>query len=87
MIGRRITRETAILAVGSAVALAAIDVVFVYRQVIDVIYLADAVAELGLVVWWTMTYVGVPRRRRPVDPLLARAQSVSQGWSGQRSGS
>jgi len=48
----RITPEVVLLAAGCAVALAGIDVVFVARQVIDRIYLADAVAEAVLLVWW-----------------------------------
>src|SRR4051794_39843357 len=48
----RITPEVVLLACGCAVALAGIDVVFVARQVIDRVYLADAAAELLLVGWW-----------------------------------
>ena len=40
------------LALGSAVSLAAIDVVFVVRRRIAPIYLADAVAELAIVAAW-----------------------------------
>jgi len=48
----RITPEVVLLACGCALALAGIDVVFVARQVIDRVYLADAAAELLLVGWW-----------------------------------
>ena len=40
------------LAIGSAAGLAAVDVVFVARRRISPIYLADAVAELGIVAGW-----------------------------------
>jgi hypothetical protein len=52
----RVTPEVALLAVGSALALAAIDVIFVTRGVIDPIYLADAVAEVLLVGWWAVAW-------------------------------
>jgi len=44
--------ETIILAIGSIVALAAVDVVFVSLGVIAPIYLADAVAEGVLLIGW-----------------------------------
>src|SRR5439155_1261135 len=40
----RVTRDIALLGVGCAAALTAIDVIFVTRQVIDQIYFADAAA-------------------------------------------
>lgn len=87
MISASITRETAILAIGSALVLAGIDLVFVFHGVISGIYIADAAAELALVVWWTMTYVGIPKFRRRIDPLLARGQSIAPTPGVQRSGS
>jgi hypothetical protein len=48
----RVTAEVAALAVGTALALTAIDVVFVARGVIPPIYLADAAAEVALVAGW-----------------------------------
>lgn len=48
----RTTPEVAALAVGAALALTGIDVVFVVRGVIPPVYLADAAAELLLVLWW-----------------------------------
>ena len=83
----RISRETAILAVGSALVLAGIDLVFVFRGVLSGIYLVDAAAEVALVVWWTMTYIGIPKFRRRTDPFLARGQSISPTPGVQRSGS
>jgi len=44
--------EATLLALGSALALAAVDVTFVTRGVIDRIYLLDALAEVILVVGW-----------------------------------
>lgn len=49
---RRITPDVVLLACGSAVALAGIDVVFVARQMIDPIYLADSAVEAVLLGWW-----------------------------------
>ena len=48
---RRLSLETAVLSAGSALALAAVDVVFVVREVIAPIYLADAVVEIAFVGW------------------------------------
>lgn len=49
---RRITPEIELLAVGSALALAAIDVVYVARRRIRPVYLLDAAMELALIVGW-----------------------------------
>jgi len=49
---RRVTGETAALAVGSAAGLAAIDVVYAARGRISPIYLADAAVEGGLIAAW-----------------------------------
>lgn len=87
VVTNRISREAAILAIGSALVLAAIDTIFVFRGVISGIYLVDAAAEVALVVWWTMTYIGIPKFRRRIDPLHARGQSVSPTPGVQRSGS
>jgi hypothetical protein len=53
---RAITPEILLLAVGCAAALAAVDVVYVARRVIPRIYLADAVAELLLIVGWAVAW-------------------------------
>jgi hypothetical protein len=47
-----ISLEVLILGVGSALALGTIDVVYVTKRVISPIYLADAAAELALIVAW-----------------------------------
>jgi hypothetical protein len=44
--------EVAVLAAGSALALAAVDVVYVSRGVIAKIYLADAAVEVALALPW-----------------------------------
>ncbi|QXE90311.1 hypothetical protein KP001_18155 [Geomonas subterranea] len=43
-----------LLAVGSAAALAAVDVIYVSRKIIAPIYLLDAVAEAALIAWWAV---------------------------------
>lgn len=50
--GNRPSPEVALLGIGSAVGLAAIDCVYVARQVIDPLYLADAAAEAVLSLAW-----------------------------------
>jgi hypothetical protein len=47
-----IMAQTVAIAIGSALALTAIDVYYVARRVIAPIYLADALAELVLVAIW-----------------------------------
>lgn len=54
----RITPEVVLLAAGSAVSLAAIDIVYVSNDTISRIYLLDAVAEIGLALAW------IPAARR-----------------------
>jgi hypothetical protein len=46
--------STAVLAIGSALAFLAIDVVYVKKKVIGPIYLGDAAAELLLIVGWVL---------------------------------
>lgn len=48
----RPTPEVALLAVGSAVGLIAIDVIYVAREVIAPIYLADAGVEVAFILAW-----------------------------------
>jgi hypothetical protein len=47
-----VTREIALLGVGSAAGLTAIEVIYVARRRIAPVYLLDAVAELGLLIGW-----------------------------------
>jgi hypothetical protein len=60
---RRVTAEVGLLAVGAALALAGIDVVFVNRGAILPVYLADAAVEAMLVTWWGLAWL--TRRRVP----------------------
>jgi hypothetical protein len=49
---RRLTPEIVLLAVGSALGLAGIDLIYALSGQISAVYLADAVAEIGLAVVW-----------------------------------
>lgn len=49
---KRVTPEIALLAAGSAAALATVDVVYTRKGVIRPVYLLDAVAEAGLTGAW-----------------------------------
>jgi hypothetical protein len=49
---RRVAPEIPLLAVGSALSLAAVDVVYVSKKRISKVYLLDAMAELILVALW-----------------------------------
>jgi hypothetical protein len=51
---RRITDEIVILAVGSALGLAGIDLIYALSGRISAVYLADAVAEIGLAALWVI---------------------------------
>lgn len=53
--------EMIFLAVASAIGLTAIDVIYVARQTISPIYLADAVVEVILIALWT--YAGCRKQR------------------------
>lgn len=57
---RRVTPEVEVLAIGTALALAAVDVVFVSQRRIRPIYLLDAVANLTIAAGWLAA-------RRPVS--------------------
>ena len=59
---RRISPEIRLLAMGSSLALAAVDVVYARRRRISRVYLLDAVAEAGLILAW-LTAMG----RQPED--------------------
>ena len=81
-LNRRLTTEIAFLAIASAAALAAIDVIFVVRGVISWVYLVDAAAEIGLIVWWSaalrqLLRPGPPPQYPHIEALLARSRSVS----------
>jgi hypothetical protein len=50
----RITDEIILLAVGSALGLAAIDLVYALSGRISAVYLGDAAVEIGLAMLWTV---------------------------------
>jgi hypothetical protein len=52
----RITPEVMLLAVGSALGLAAVDLIYSLSGTISAVYLADAVAELGLAALWILAW-------------------------------
>jgi hypothetical protein len=49
---RRLTGEITLLAVGTALGLAAIDLIYALSGHISAVYLVDAAAEIGLAVLW-----------------------------------
>ena len=51
---RRVTPEIALLAAGSAVALASVDAIYVAKGRISPVYLLDAAVELPLAVAWAL---------------------------------
>jgi hypothetical protein len=51
---QRVTGEIAALGAGSALGLAAIDLVYALSRVISPVYLLDAAAEMGIVVLWLL---------------------------------
>ena len=60
---RAYSLEVAALAIGSALGLTAIDVIYVARRAISPIYLADAALEVTLIVVWIVVLV---RNERPL---------------------
>ena len=62
---RRITPEILLLAVGSALGLAAIDVIYASRGRISPIYLLDAAAELIVVAVWAFAWWRERPARQP----------------------
>lgn len=52
-----INASIVVLAMGSAFALAIVEIIYVGKQVIPLIYLADAFAELLLIAWWAFSIV------------------------------
>lgn len=68
---RRPAAEVWLLAVASAIGLTAIDVIYVQRQTILPIYLADAAAEVVLIVAWVWC-AARGMRRKP---------TLSHGWA------
>ncbi len=54
-VNAEINTPIAVLAIGSALSLAIIEFVYVAKRVISPIYLADAILELILIVWWLVS--------------------------------
>lgn len=53
---RRVTAEVVLLATGSALALAAIDLIYALSGRISRVYLADAAVEIGIVLLWVVAW-------------------------------
>lgn len=66
---RRVTSDLALLALGQALVLAAIDIVYVSQHRISTIYLLDAAAEIALVALWFWWF---PRERNETSSRAAR---------------
>ncbi len=56
-VNTEINTPVVILAIGSALSLAIVEFVYVAKRVISPIYLADAIIELLLIVWWLVSIV------------------------------
>jgi hypothetical protein len=69
---RRASREIVVLAIGAALGLTAIDVIYVARGVIAPIYLLDAAIEVLLIGGWLAACVAAPCTSRP---------AASQEWA------
>jgi hypothetical protein len=67
--GREVSDDVRLLSVGSAVGLAAIDIVYWRKGVISAVYLLDAAAELALVGGWLVSDWGSSRRDAPASPV------------------
>jgi len=81
-VNRRLTTELAFLAISSAAALAAIEVIFAVRGAVSWIYLVDVAVEVVLIAGWSAALRQTLRSAQPVryphvERLLAGAQSVS----------
>jgi hypothetical protein len=53
---RRVSAEIVLLAVGSALGLAAIDLIYALSGRISAVYLGDAVVEIGLSLLWAVAW-------------------------------
>ncbi len=69
---RRVPVETLVLGLGCAIALTAIDVVYVSRGVILPVYLLDAAPEVVLIVGWSAVGLAALRRPGPALPAVGR---------------
>ena len=85
----RVGTEMMTLAVGSALGLMAIDVIFVARGVLHWVYLFDVAAEVLLVGGWAVAHLARPARPPAAVPqyphlqaLLSRGHSVASNGNG-----
>src|SRR5437870_13509515 len=80
---RRQPVEAAVLAIASAVGLTGIDVLYVARQVIPPIYLADAVLEVILITLWILAL-----RRSQIGAVACESGAAGnlgrQDWEAER---
>jgi hypothetical protein len=74
---RRRPSEVILLAMGSAAAFLAIDVVYVAKRRIAPVYLVDAAAQVGLLAWWTFGRGRLPWRRKDTELETSNAGAVS----------
>jgi len=62
---RRASPEIVVLAIGAALGLTSIDVIYTAREVIAPIYLLDAAIQLVLIGGWMAALIGAPLAWRP----------------------
>jgi hypothetical protein len=53
-INRQFNPPLIVIAMSSTLAFIAIELIYTAKRVISPVYLADAVVELGLLLWWTL---------------------------------
>jgi len=63
---RTFSPEIAFLAIGSAIGLTAIDIIYVTRHVIEPIYLVDAAIQVPLIFAWLFAVAPKRRKSRPL---------------------
>jgi len=80
---RQRTPEVLVLALGSALALAAVDCIFVIQGRISPIYLLDAAVELVIVALWVYPWLGDDGRPVPLGPPLEQAPPPAVAQNGQ----
>jgi hypothetical protein len=61
---RKSTPEVAVIGMGSAAALTAVDVVYAGKRRISPVYLLDALAEVGIIAAWAVALRRAPARLR-----------------------
>jgi hypothetical protein len=77
---RRRPSEVALMAMASAAAFSAVDVIYVAKGRIAPVYLFDALANGGLLGWWAFARGHLPwRRKRGDERLVSRSESSADG--------